>query len=120
MLDGAAAGFSSVRGAPDASHFVIRITIDMPPVSECDATGCAYKVDRECQALAITVGHGIHPGCDTYLAIGQHVPDRPGSAGVGACKVAVCQHNRDLECQAPSIRVEVRGDQGECGTFERR
>ncbi len=108
-----------MRGAPDASHFVMRITIDMPPVSECDAIGCAYNVDRECQALAITVGHGIHPGCDTYLAIGQHVPDRPGSAGVGACKVDVCRHNRDLECQAPSIHVEVRGDQGECGTFER-
>ncbi|HEY5926617.1 MAG TPA: DUF1540 domain-containing protein [Kofleriaceae bacterium] len=98
----------------------MRITIEMPKVEECDAIGCAYNVDRACHARAITVGHGVHPGCDTYLSSGQHVPDGPQCAGVGACKVAVCRHNRELECTAPSIRVGVRGDAGECGTFEKR
>lgn len=99
----------------------MRICIEMPTVDECDAIGCAYNVDRACHARAITIGHGVHPGCDTYVATGQHVPeDDREAAGVGACKVEVCRYNQNLECEAPSIRVEVRGDQGECGTFEKR
>ena len=98
----------------------MRITIDMPSVEECDAIGCAYNVDRACHARAITVGHGVHPGCDTYVSLGSHVHDDEGAAGVGACKVAVCRHNDNLECNASSIRVVVHGDAGECGTFEKR
>ena len=98
----------------------MRVTLELPKVDECNATGCAYNVERTCHARAITIGHGIHPSCDTYLALGRHVADRNTSAGVGACKVEVCRHNKDLECTAASIRVEVRGDEGECGTFEQR
>ena len=102
------------------SHECMHITIDMPAVEECDATGCAYNVDRACHARAITIGHGVHPGCDTYLAKSEHVHDEHACAGVGACKVEVCKHNQELECSAPSIRVGLHGDEGQCGTFERR
>ena len=99
----------------------MHITIDMPAVEECDATGCAYNVDRACHARAITIGHGVHPGCDTYVEAGHHVhDDQHACAGVGACKVEVCKHNQDLECAAPKIRVGLHGTEGQCGTFERR
>ena len=98
----------------------MRFTIEMPKIDTCEATGCAYNVERACHARAITVGHGVHPGCDTYVVTGRHVPDRSDTAGVGACKVEVCKHNRDLECTASSIRVDVNDDQVECETFEQR
>jgi hypothetical protein len=98
----------------------MRVTLELPKVDECDAIGCAYNVERACHARAITIGHGVHPGCDTYVSLGRHVAGDDTTAGVGACKVELCRHNQDLECAAPSIRVEVRGDEGECGTFEKR
>lgn len=98
----------------------MRITIDIPSVDHCEATGCAYNVERSCRARAITIGHGVHPGCDTYLDLNRHVLDGSACAGVGACKVEVCRHNQDLECSAPSIRVQIHGDAVECATFEKR
>jgi Domain of Unknown Function (DUF1540) len=95
----------------------MRMTIEMPKVDECDATGCAYNVDRACHARAITIGHGVHPGCDTYVTLGRHVPDTTTAAGVGACKVESCRYNHDLECAAPEIHVEQNGDEIECATF---
>jgi len=98
----------------------MRISIEMPKVDECDAIGCAYNVDRACHARAITIGHGVHPACDTFVTLGKHVSKPTDSAGVGACKVETCRYNDDLECTAASIRVELHGDEGECGTFEAR
>lgn len=96
----------------------MRITIEIPRVEACGATGCAYNVDEACHARAITVGDGVHPGCDTYVVLGRHVADRDTTAGVGACKVEACRHNEDLECTAGSIRVDRVGDQVECETYE--
>lgn len=96
----------------------MRITIEMPTIEACEATGCAYNVERACHARAITIGHGVHPGCDTYVVTGRHVSDGVSPAGVGACKVDVCQHNQNLECTASTIRVEDQDGTVECGTFD--
>lgn len=91
-------------------------TIDMPDVAACDARDCAYNKEGNCHARAITVGDGVHPGCDTFLQSRDH-SRRADNAGVGACKVKACKHNDDFECQARAIRVGRRQDDVVCLTF---
>ena len=98
----------------------MKLTLDIPNVSECEATACAYNVDRQCHARAITVGDGVHAACDTFLASESHVRDSAGPAGVGACKVSACRHNEDLECRASSIRIGIHEQHADCATFEHR
>jgi len=96
----------------------MKFEIDMPIVASCEVHRCAYNVEGGCHAKAITVGDGVHPGCDTFLASERHTEEDVACAGVGACKVAVCRHNHELECDAREI--EVGEEQGEvsCLTFE--
>jgi len=91
------------------------IEIEIPEVTSCNESACAYNTDGHCHAQAITVGDGVHAGCDTFFNGSQHVRDTARRAGVGACKVTGCRHNDDLECQAPMIRVGKH----ECLTFAR-
>lgn len=91
-----------------------RIAIDMPVVGECSVGECAYNVDRNCHARAITVGDGVHPGCDTFLQASPHARDSGRHAGVGACKLSSCQHNDDYECTAQQIAVGHDGSHGAC------
>lgn len=96
------------------------ISIEMPYVAECSVTECAYNVSQNCHARAITVGNGVNPGCDTYFGNSVHSREQNRIAGVGACKVTGCQHNRDLECFADHIRVKHVGQQVNCVTFTPR
>ena len=83
----------------------MKMTIDMPSVSSCEVNECAYNVERTCHARAITVGDGIHPGCDTFFSNATHTSAVKHIAGVGACKIAACMHNNDFECTADAIAV---------------
>ena len=83
----------------------MKMTIDMPTVSTCDMSECAYNIDKACHARAITVGDGVHPGCDTFFSNATHTNENKRIAGVGACKIAACRHNNDFECMAESIAV---------------
>lgn len=94
-----------------------RMTIEMPEVSECTVSECAYNTENQCHARAITVGDGVHPGCDTFLQSPTHTTDRGNIAGVGACKVSACRYNQDLECQASNITVGHTEGTAECLTF---
>jgi hypothetical protein len=98
----------------------MKMTIEMSTIDACAATACAYNVEQECHARAITIGEGVHPACDTYVEAGRHVEAHTGPAGVGACKVEVCRFNDDLECSAESIQVERHSLHADCATFERR
>lgn len=91
----------------------------MPKVTECDATQCAYNVDRNCHALAITVGDD-RPRCDTYMRSSSKGGDGKSIAGVGACKVSHCVFNRQLECRATDIHVGPGQDEADCLTFKPR
>lgn len=88
----------------------------MPGVSACDIAECAYNANKACHAIAITIGDGDRPMCDTFFKASRHggVKD---TAGVGACKVAACCHNTDFECCAPNIRVGHEKNSGKCLTF---
>lgn len=97
-----------------------KICIEMPIVSECSATECAYNSDKACQARAITVGDGIHAGCDTFWQSSQHAKSGMGSAGIGACKIAGCKFNESLECMTESIKVGHVHNKVNCMTFAAR
>lgn len=96
------------------------LTIDMPIVSECLARECAYNVDMNCHARAITVGNSLHAGCDTFFARSGHTKAATRTAGVGACKSTECTFNEDLECMTDSIRVAPKGQEINCMTFTPR
>lgn len=95
----------------------MKFIIEMPGVASCAVRQCAYNLDGSCHAKAITIGDGVHPGCDTYLRSRRHT-EATDSAGVGACKVQACRYNRDFECTADGIRVDRRGGTPCCVTYE--
>lgn len=95
-----------------------KITLEMPMIDKCTATGCAYNMDRKCHARAITVGDSIQPGCDTYLEGSRHIRQVQQIAGIGACKTAGCKFNNDFECMAESVQVGMVKDKANCMTFE--
>jgi hypothetical protein len=98
-----------------------KMVIEMPEVAMCAVTKCAYNIEDACCAHAITIGDKENPRCDTYLGGKKHVSS-PGSlpAGVGACKVDVCFHNKDFECMADCIQVDHASHSADCITFKRR
>lgn len=97
-----------------------KLEIEMPLVNKCSKENCAYNNGCGCHAMAITVGDGSNPGCDTYFDSAKHTQEKQRIAGVGACKVSVCKHNTDFECQADSISVGEKDGGVKCLTFERR
>lgn len=97
-----------------------RIVIDMPIVGGCTVAECAYNLNNCCHARAITVGDGIHPGCDTYHQAAPHARNSGRQAGVGACKVSSCQHNDDYECMAEQIAVGHHTGGACCLTYQQR
>ena len=96
------------------------LTIDMPIVSECLASECAYNVSNNCHARAITIGNSLHAGCDTFFSRPGHTNDAARTAGVGACKSTDCRHNEDMECMTDSIRVAPQGQEVNCMTYTSR
>lgn len=115
-------GWSAPRplrvGTRNASSESMKVTVQLPAVSGCSVTDCAYNRDHRCHALAITVGDDGEAACDTFCETGAHVRDGSPSAGVGACKVSSCRFNSDLECQAASVRVGYQEDRCDCLTFK--
>ena len=92
-------------------------TIEMPDVTRCDASVCAYNTGNGCRARAITIGDGAFPGCDTFLGGVEDSAVASRIAGVGACKVVGCKYNDDLECQADAIIVAAASAPPACQTY---
>lgn len=90
----------------------------MPKVMDCTVSDCAYNSAKACHAMAITVGDNPNlPICDTYLQSSIHGGVKDMTAGVGACKTAVCSFNKDFECSAPNIHVGKKQGVPDCLTF---
>lgn len=96
----------------------MKMTIDMPFVDTCTVSECGYNRDDKCSARAITIGDGVHPGCDTALLGASRHTGEMNLAGVGACKVTGCKFNADLECNANSISVSMQDNSVQCMTFQ--
>jgi hypothetical protein len=93
---------------------------EMPKVIECLREECAYNAEQSCHALAITIGDGDCPMCDTELLSLKKGGSMIMGGSVGACKVTHCQYNDSLECSAGGIRVMVHKKHADCGTFKKR
>ncbi len=101
------------------------ISISMPMVQNCSVSECAYNAGNGCHAKAITIGDNSNPACDTYFcastpSAGEHTGNPGPAAGVGACKVDGCRHNKDYECMAEAISVGHRVDHVNCLTYAPR
>jgi hypothetical protein len=90
--------------------------VNMSKVSQCKVSECAYNADNACHAIAITVGDGDNPMCDTFFQTGSHCGAK-ATAGVGACKVSACRHNQDFECSAGYIQIGNMESKVRCMTF---
>lgn len=93
---------------------------EMPSVFECMMEDCAYNTAKKCHAMAITVGGGMCPLCDTAMKAAKKGGVMDTMGAVGACKVEGCQFNDSLECGANGIRVTLHERHAECGTFKAR
>jgi len=96
------------------------VIMEMSMVTKCQVSDCAYNMDSFCHTMAITIGDGMRPRCDTFCQSTTKGGDTGSMAGVGACKVAVCKYNTSLECQAPGIYVGYGEQEPGCLTFESR
>jgi len=96
------------------------MAISMPKILDCMETECSYNRSKECHAMAITVGAGGHPMCDTFMKSSQKGGVMDVTGGVGACKEAGCKFNQALECSASGIHVGVHADHADCSTFASR
>ncbi len=92
--------------------------MQMPKIIECEATECAYNQNRQCHALAITVGDGARPQCDTFWRASNKGGDLNIIGGVGACRAVACRFNQSLECTASGIKVGHAGQEIDCLTFQ--
>ena len=90
----------------------------MAKVNKCEVSDCVYNTDNHCHALAITVGDGDDPMCDTFCQSSTKGGDADELAGVGACKVSNCKFNKQFECDAPEIIVSYHEQKPDCMTFE--
>lgn len=95
----------------------MELMIEMPLIKRCDVAACVYNVQSACHAKAITIGDGVHPGCDTFMSGTGHVRNSGIKAGVGACKVMGCSYNADFECSAESISISQQGSMMHCMTY---
>lgn len=94
--------------------------MEMPRVSSCQISECAYNMDDRCCAMAITIGDSMHPHCDTMCMSDCKCSQKMEMAGVGACKTSLCVHNQGLECGAPEISVGLSDQNADCLTFKSR
>lgn len=102
------------------------MAMKMSQIKKCDAQECAYNKERQCHALAITVGDSrsqsqSHPMCDTFTAMSQEAGDANTTGFVGACRAADCEYNGNLQCQAGQIDVGAHKQMDwDCQTYEKR
>ncbi len=94
------------------------MAIRMPFIIGCDAEDCSYNTDKECHAMAITIGVSGLPQCDTFA-------DLTGKGGVlesfgcvGACREELCTYNDSLECTSAAVLIRMRNGRPNCVAFQ--
>lgn len=95
----------------------MKVSLEMAVVKECKINDCAYNLQDTCNARAITIGDGVHPGCDTFFSNTTHTHELNEMTGVGACKVLSCRHNQDFECGAESVAIGRNKSGVSCLTY---
>ncbi|WP_375430666.1 DUF1540 domain-containing protein [uncultured Friedmanniella sp.] len=88
--------------------------LEMPQVSDCTATACAYNHDG-CHAFAVNIDSAA--ACGTFLSLNEK-GGLDVVAQVGACQRQDCVHNASLECHAPSISVGFTAANADCLSYQ--
>lgn len=96
------------------------MAVQTPKVLDCSVTECSYNTNKQCHAVAITVGDSTCAMCDTYFKSSQKGGAMELTGSVGACKEADCKFNNSLECSASGIHVANHMGHADCSTYSRR
>lgn len=88
--------------------------LEMPHVTDCTATSCAYNHDG-CHAFAVNID--ADHSCGTFLSLNEK-GGLDVVAQVGACQRQDCVHNTDLECHASSISVGATTADADCLSYQ--
>lgn len=88
--------------------------LEMPHVSDCTATSCAYNHDG-CHAFAVNINASA--ACGTFLFLNEK-GGLDVVAQVGACQRQDCVHNEALECRAASISVGSTDANADCLSYQ--
>jgi hypothetical protein len=94
--------------------------METPQVQSCDVTDCDYNRRQQCHAIAVTIGDGDNPKCDTFWMATdakQKAGDPAQIGRVGACRVSRCSYNHRLQCGAEGVMVGNQGRNAMCLTF---
>src|ERR1035437_4990936 len=86
-------------------------------IKNCMLEGCSYNENKRCHAVAITIGDGDHPRCDTFITSKTKGGFAQTMGKVGACKVEKCYYNASLECTSENIKVGFHDQHPDCLTF---
>ncbi len=92
----------------------------MPFIIGCDAEDCSYNRDKECHALAITVGASGLPQCDIYTSLSGKGGVAESFGSVGACREELCTFNDSLECTSAAVLIRMRNRKPNCIAFQSR
>jgi hypothetical protein len=92
----------------------------VPQVLDCKVKSCSYNKDATCHTMAITIGQGSDPMCDTFTNMPICGGVKEAKTFVGACKMSDCAHNENLECGARGVHVAMKHNQPDCMTFSKR
>lgn len=88
--------------------------LEMPQVTDCTATSCAYNHDG-CHAFAVNIDSSA--ACGTFLSLNEK-GGLDVVAQVGACQRQDCVHNEALECRAASITVGSTSANADCLSYQ--
>ena len=88
-------------------------------VQTCKVDGCSFNSHSRCHALAVTIGDGNNPRCDTFVQQGSD-GGMETSTRVGACKVAGCVNNKKLVCKANFIDIAFNDNHPCCKNYQSR
>lgn len=91
-----------------------------PKILDCTMTDCSYNTNKQCHAVAITVGDSSCAMCDTYFNTSKKGGALDMTGSVGACKEADCKFNNSFECGASGIHVAPHSGHADCATFARK
>ncbi len=91
---------------------------DMPRVSDCTASSCAYNHDG-CHAGAVTIG-SHNSDCATFFPTGSDGGLPTVLASVGACQRTSCAHNDHATCTTSEVHIGAGTDSAQCLTYSAR
>ncbi len=88
---------------------------DMPHVTECTATSCAYNHDG-CHAVAVNIDSD-NGDCSTFFPTGIDGGLPTVMATVGACQRTDCVYNEHAVCGASEVHIGSGTNPAHCLTY---